>query len=375
MGLVLLVTICAALTIAVLVLSIRVVQLRRTPVSAPASPPREDEPPSWHQVFAAMDEGVIVFNEALVPTLANPSARAMLSLPDEGLPPRIGTDELMSIVRRALADSAAVDSDLELWPARLNLRLRAIPLADGEGVIAFMRDVTEELRTQQVRRQFVLSASHELKTPVASLQALAETIQQASREDPETAARFAQRLLAEVQRLNSLIRDLLELSKLEDPSQLFTQDVVLSKLVDEEAESFADPARNKSLTFDSDIETDVSVKGDDQQLGAMIRNLLDNALKYTPEGGRVSVRLSRENEEAVLRVEDTGMGIPLQAQARVFERFFRVDEDRSRAGGGTGLGLSIVKHIAELHGGRVGVASELGEGSTFTVWLPIVGAA
>ncbi|MGH2695004.1 MAG: sensor histidine kinase [Actinomycetota bacterium] len=322
-----------------------------------------------------MDEGAVVFNEALVPTLANPSARAMLSLPDEALPPRIGTDELMSVVRRALVDSAAVDSDLELWPARLNLRLRAIPLADGEGVIAFMRDVTEELRTQQVRRQFVLSASHELKTPVASLQALAETIQQASGEDPETAARFAERLLAEVQRLNSLIRDLLDLSKLEDPSQLFTQEVVLSKLAGEEAESFARAAHDKGLTLDTDVEPDLSVKGDDQQLDAMIRNLLDNALKYTQEGGRISVRLSRENDEAVLRVEDTGIGIPLQAQARVFERFFRVDEDRSRAGGGTGLGLSIVKHIAELHGGRVGLVSELGEGSTFTVWLPIAGAA
>jgi two-component system phosphate regulon sensor histidine kinase PhoR len=374
MGFALLVTTCVALAIAVLLLSIRVVRLRRTPVPEPASP-GNDEPPSWQQVFAAMDEGVVVFNEALVPTLANPSARAMLALQDEGLPPRIATDELMSVVRRALADSAVVDSDLELWPARLNLRLRAIPLGNGEGVIAFMRDVTEELRTQQVRRQFVLSASHELKTPVASLQALAETIQQASREDPETAARFAQLLLAEVQRLNNLIRDLLDLSKLEDPSQLFTQEVVLSKLVGEEVESFTGPARNKGLTLDTVIEPDLSIKGDDQQIGAMIRNLLDNALKYTQEGGRVSIRLSRENEEAVLRVEDTGMGIPLQAQARVFERFFRVDEDRSRTGGGTGLGLSIVKHITELHGGRVGLVSELGEGSTFTVWLPIAGAA
>jgi signal transduction histidine kinase len=375
MELVLLVTICAALAIAVLVLSIRVLQLRRTPVSAPASPPRDDEPPSWHQVFAAMDEGVVVFNEALVPTIANPSARTMLSLPDEGLPPRIGTDELMSVVRRCLADSAVVDSDLELWPAPLNLRLRAIPLADGEGVIAFMRDVTEELRTQQVRRQFVLSASHELKTPVASLQALAETIQQASREDPETAARFSQRLLAEVQRLNSLITDLLDLSKLEDPSQLFTQEVVLSKLAGEEAEAFGRAAHDKGLTLDTDIDPDLTIRGDDQQLGAMIRNLLDNALKYTQEGGRILIRLSRENDEVVLHVEDTGIGIPLQAQSRVFERFFRVDEDRSRAGGGTGLGLSIVKHIAELHGGRVGLVSELGEGSTFTVWLPIAGAA
>jgi len=106
----------------------------------------------------------------------------------------------------------------------------------------------------------------------------------------------------------------------------------------------------------------------------MIRNLLDNAVKYTGDGGRVSIRLTRENQEAVLRVQDTGMGIPLTAQARVFERFFRVGDDRSRHGGGTGLGLSIVKHVAELHGGRVVLVSELGEGSVFTVLLPIAEA-
>jgi two-component system phosphate regulon sensor histidine kinase PhoR len=324
------------------------------------------------EILERMDEGVLLLDEALAPRMANRSARRLLGLSQDALPPRLGTDALPSLARRAMVENRITEGVVSPWTSRLNLRVRAIPAPHEDGVIVVVKDVTDELRTQQIRRQFVANASHELKSPVASLQALAEAIREAVYEDPRMAEHFGEKLVAEADRLGRLIADLLDLSRLEDPSVISSRSVDLSEIARRQVRSLEPAARAKRTELVADIASDVFVKGDDQQLGLMIRNLLDNAVRYTPEEGIVSVDVRRQDDTAMVRVSDNGIGIPLQAQARVFERFYRVDKDRSRERGGTGLGLSIVKHVVELHGGHISLDSELGEGTTFIVRLPAI---
>jgi signal transduction histidine kinase len=364
-----LVSLCLVLTLAVILLGIGLA--RRAPAAVEVTPVREAFPREPLEILEKMTVGVLLLNASLTPVMANPVARSLLQLPGPSLPPRLRSDELVSIARRALAKRDPVDTEMDLWPARTHVRVRAVPLGEDE-VVVFLQDVTEEQRTQQIRRQFVVNASHELKTPVTGMQALAEAIAQAIDDDPKTARDFAIRLVGESERLSRLIQDLLDLSRLEDPAHFSNEHVDLAEIVQTEAVLLKDVAESAHVELSTDAVPGVIVRGDGQQLGLMVRNLIDNALRYTPDGGRVVVRLDGDDTDATLEVEDTGAGIPLQAQARVFERFFRVDEDRARNSGGTGLGLSIVKHVAELHGGHVSLESELGEGSTFRVRLPVV---
>jgi two-component system sensor histidine kinase SenX3 len=189
-------------------------------------------------------------------------------------------------------------------------------------------------------------------------------------DDPAAAERFAGRLVHEADRLGRLITDLLDLSRLEDPPSASRQRIPFSLLAQHEVKAASEEAEAKSIELSSSVEPDLWVYGDRQQLSLMLRNLLDNALRYTSSGGHVTLGLRGEAAEVVVRVEDTGIGIPREAQGRVFERFYRVDRARSRDRGGTGLGLAIVKHAVEQHGGTIALESELERGSTFTVRLP-----
>jgi signal transduction histidine kinase len=223
-----------------------------------------------------------------------------------------------------------------------------------------------------LRRDFVANASHELKTPVAAVRALAETLLTALPEDPESGRRFAERIGREAERLDALARDLLDLSRVERGT-LDVEPVDLVGLAKEVAGGYADLAEERRIRLRAELQPQVSVRGDRAQLGLLLSNLLDNALRYTPARGTVYVRLDTAESRAVLQVADTGEGIPAGELPRVFERFYRVDKARARQTGGTGLGLAIVRHVAEAHGGTVRVESELGRGSTFTVALPIAG--
>jgi signal transduction histidine kinase len=371
-----LVALVAALAAVVVYLSLQLARLRSLSRSA-ARTPRSDPDGSLErekartiEILDRVEEGVVVFNEVLLPLIANRSARRMLSVRGNSLPPRLNSEGLLSVARRSLVEGEPAEDIVSVWPGRRRLQVRAVPLEDSEGIIVVLQDVTEELRTQQIRRQLVANASHELKSPVASLQALAEAIRQAVGDDRVAAERFSERLVFEAERLGRLIADLLDLSRVEDPANISTTAIDLSSVARKVLEETGPAARAKRLTVTAQVSSDTWVRGDEQQLELLVRNLLDNAVRYTQEAGSVWVDVFREGNEVLVRVADNGLGIPLQAQARVFERFYRVDKDRSRERGGTGLGLSIVKHVAELHGGHVNLQSELGEGSTFTARLP-----
>jgi signal transduction histidine kinase len=329
------------------------------------------ETSSSDEIIELLEEGVLLLNHSLTTIKANRAARTLLGTGDV-LPPRLPSEDLVSIARRVLVEQREVEDVIELRsPSRRSLQVRGSYLGDIGGVVMLLRDISDDQRSQRIRRQFVMHASHELKTPIAGILLLAEAVSDASANDPERTRHFAASLLRESQRLNRLVGDLLDLSRLEDPATIANSIADLSVVAATEMTEALPQANAKSITVTSSIQDSVMVRGDDAQLALMVRNLLDNAIRYTAQQGEISLTVQAENGEAIFRISDTGVGIPLRDQARVFERFYRVDKGRSRDQGGTGLGLAIVKHVADLHGGHVWVTSQLGEGSTFTVSLPL----
>ncbi|MEN8149761.1 MAG: ATP-binding protein, partial [Planctomycetota bacterium] len=256
------------------------------------------------------------------------------------------------------------------------LELIASPLRDirGDlvGAVLVLHDVTELRRLELIRRDFVVNVSHELKTPLTAIRGFVETLIDDPEIDRETAAGFLGRVNDQVLRLSTLVTDLLVLSRVESEGEaLERRPVDLRGILRECAGRLSPESRGRDIEFVLELpKGDVTILGDDESLRQVVDNLLDNALKYTPDGGRVDLRLLRAGDEVAIEVEDTGIGIDGRHVDRIFERFYRVDKARSRELGGTGLGLSIVKHITNAHGGRVAVVSETGRGSTFRVSLP-----
>ena len=352
----------------------RSVARRRPPPKVSSSPPVEDDSfPSTGDVLERVGEGLLLLDGRLTPKFANQAARKMLGLEGGTLPVRLPLREAAEAAEAASQGrSGDAERTVELfYPNRHTLQIKATYLPETRESVVVLRDVTEEVRTQRLRTEFVAHASHELKTPVASLQTLAEAVTKALPDDMETAERFAGRMMTEADRLSTLIADLLDLSRLEDPSRLANEPCDLVALVRDEMNHLSLPLMEAGLSLTSDLPEELTLVGDPRQLRLLVRNLLDNAVQYTPSGGNVEVALAQQDQHIILTVRDNGPGIPTDALEKIFERFYRVDPGRSRDRGGTGLGLAIVKHIAERHQGEVCAKSELGMGSTFIVRLPL----
>jgi two-component system, OmpR family, phosphate regulon sensor histidine kinase PhoR len=327
----------------------------------------EEERTARDVILATLEEGVVLFDASGAAVYSNDRAGWLLGdVPREAGALRPST--LASLVRHPQAVARSLEVEVGA-PAR-SLLATAVPLGDDGRLLLVLRDVTEAKTLEAVRRDFVANASHELKTPAASIRALAETIGHAAADDPEALRRFAGQLELEALRLSRIIGDLLDLSRLEG-GMTDREPVRLDLLIAEETARAGPTASRRDLALAVDAARAVTVSGSSRDLALLVRNLIENALHYTKPGGRVDVSVAAEGDRALLMVTDTGIGIPARDQRRIFERFFRVDRARSRETGGTGLGLSIVKHVAENHGGSVQVRSRLGEGSTFTVRLPL----
>ena len=307
---------------------------------------------------------------------ANPAARALLGLDGRARDDR-PSDAASILAPAELVDAVAETAEtgnpveLEVEHAERHLVARTSVTAEGE-VTLVLTDVTETRRVEALRRDFVTNTSHELKTPVAGIQALAESLELALERSPERARGMVQRLQVESERLSRLVRDLLDLSRVEDvgaPDGRERTD--LAQLVGVQLDRLAASARDRDVGLHADCPASAVVAGNRGDLRLIVSNLLDNAVRYNRPGGEVRVKVRLEDGWVVLDVADTGVGIPEADLDRVFERFYRVDKARSRLDGGTGLGLSIVRHAAARHGGDVTVRSSLGEGSTFTVRLPV----
>jgi two-component system, OmpR family, phosphate regulon sensor histidine kinase PhoR len=320
-------------------------------------------------ILSSMQEGVLLGGADGRVVFVNPAMERHLGT----RPATVGDlypRDLGDAVRAAPVEGGPVPVDVELARPERAFVGSAVPVGPDGSVLLVLRDVTQSRRLDAVRRDFVTNASHELKTPAAAIQATAETIRLAAGDDPEVIPRFAEQLEREAIRLSRIVADLLDLSRLESGSEL-AERIELSSLVREETARFSDRAAELGIDLSLQVPRALSVRGSRRDLSLMIRNLVDNAIRYTRPGGRVGVSVDTRDGHAVLRVQDSGIGIPLRELPRIFERFYRVDRARSRETGGTGLGLSIVKHVAENHGGSVQVTSELGRGSRFEVRLPI----
>ena len=265
-------------------------------------------------------------------------------------------------------------------PPERTMEVRFSILRGGEagtsaisGLIAVFHDITELKRLEQVRRDFVANASHELKTPVAAILGASETLVDGAADDPDAAPRFLDAIRRNATRLAALIEDLLDLSRMEAKGQMMAPRAVRAgEALARAAAAFKESADLKRIRIECVPADGVpAARGEPALLDRALLNLVQNAVRYTPEGGRVVLRAVPGDEHVRFEVEDTGIGIPPQALARIFERFYRVDPARSRALGGTGLGLAIVKHAVESMGGTVSVRSTPGHGSTFAFTLPI----
>lgn len=321
-------------------------------------------------VLGALPQATVLFDADDRVVYANPSAYSILgAVPDElsGLSPL----QFQNTVREARESRDQVSRVLDHGSPARRLRGLATPFAGDKRVLLMVVDITERERTDSIRRDFVANASHELKTPVSTIIASSEALQMALERGDSSASAFAERIEDSARQLDRLVGDLLDLSRLEkDDPEL--SPVRVDHLVRDEVERIRGEADDKGLGVEL-VAQPVIAMVNHRDVAIATRNILDNAVRYTPEGGSISVEVRRESDDAVISVTDTGEGIPTRDTERIFERFYRVDSARSRATGGTGLGLSIVKHVAESHGGRVSVESELGLGSTFTVRLPADG--
>jgi two-component system phosphate regulon sensor histidine kinase PhoR len=325
-------------------------------------------------ILSSMNEGVLVVGADGRTVLTNPALREMLL---------IGTDavgkSVLQVIRNAdlndalqgaaRGDASELETDLAGLMRRRAL-VRAVPLQDAPGgVLAVFVDVTELRKLEAVRRDFVANASHELRSPLTTVRAAAETLRTVEN-DPKASARFIELIQRNAERLANLIDDLLELSRIESRElKLQLEPLDLATVVERTLAQHAHRAQLKRITLRHDVTDTPAVRADRRALDHVLGNLIDNALKYCPEGASVRVAAMSENGNVRVSVADTGPGIPSEHVQRVFERFYRVDAGRSRELGGTGLGLSIVKHLVEAMGGTVTVDSRVGSGSTFSFTL------
>ena len=283
-------------------------------------------------------------------------------------------DELLEMVRSTRRNGVVEERRLELSRGQLQrgsivLDMRVVTIAD-EYILLLADDQTEIVRAQSIRNDFVANVSHELKTPVGAVSLLSEAIEDAA-EDQDAVRHFAASLQRESARLSAMVQDIIELSRLQGTDVVAKGTAVdVNRTVQEamERSRLAAESRNISLKVGGHVQ--IPVFGDPDMLVTAVRNLIDNAVRYSPEDTRVGVGLRERGGMVQVTVTDQGPGISDAEQDRIFERFYRVDSARSRQTGGTGLGLSIVKHVMAQHGGEVSVWSQPGRGSTFTLLLP-----
>ncbi|MEO3808118.1 ATP-binding protein [Sphaerisporangium sp. B11E5] len=288
--------------------------------------------------------------------------------------------ELLALARQVRRSGEIRESEIEVAGNRFGVEpttfaVRVAPLGTHGQVLVLAEDQTERRRVEAVRRDFVANVSHELKTPVGALSLLAETVQDAA-DDPVAVTRFAGRMQHEAARLTYLVQDLITLSRIQGGEPIPTPGCVpVDEVVHEAIDRCGTRASVKEIALVAGGTEGLRVWGDDELLVTALRNLIDNAVAYSPENTRVVVCARATGDTVEISVSDQGIGIPESSLERIFERFFRVDAARSRATGGTGLGLAIVKHVAVAHGGEVTVWSKEGSGSTFTLRIPAFGGA
>ncbi|HXM99098.1 MAG TPA: ATP-binding protein [Candidatus Dormibacteraeota bacterium] len=332
-------------------------------------------------ILGSMVEGVAVVNSAERLVFSNQGFAEILGL---DIPPESGKAlvevvrqaELLEAVRVVLAGEPRVEAEVVTGTLRVRYfaaTVAAVRAGETSGAVIVLHDITELRKLERIRRDFVANVSHEFRTPLTAIQGFAETLLAGAVDDPQNRGRFLEIIVEHSRRLARLTEDLLKLSKMDaDRLELEIGSVSVSQLIESCYETAQRRAAEKDLRLSLKMPPELpDISGDARRLAEVLQNLLDNAIQYTLPGGEIILSAEATGTEVVFTVSDTGIGIPLADQSRIFERFYRVDAARSREAGGTGLGLAIAKHLIEVHEGRLWVESEMGEGSAFHFSVPI----
>jgi two-component system, OmpR family, phosphate regulon sensor histidine kinase PhoR len=332
-------------------------------------------------ILGSMVEGVAVVNGAERLVFANQGFADILEL---DVPPKSGSalveivrqTELIEAVRQVLAGEPRVEAEIVTGTLRQHFfaaTVAAVRAGETSGAVVVLHDITELRKLERVRRDFVANVSHEFKTPLTAIQGFSETLLAGAIDDPQNRERFLGIILEHSRRLARLTDDLLKLSQMDaDRLELEIRRVSVAELIESCLETAQHRAAEKDIrVYVSQSNELPDIAGDRRRLAEVLQNLLDNATQYTLPGGRITLSADVRDADVVFTVSDTGIGIPKADQSRIFERFYRVDAARSREAGGTGLGLAIAKHLVEVHGGRIWVESEIGQGSQFNFSVPV----
>ncbi len=330
-------------------------------------------------VLAQMSDGVAIFDGQGKTFLLNPAAGHMLGVEVDTAPGRSAAEilrhhRLIELWKECRDSGKPNSTTVEIGEEQLPLQAVATPLGESlrGSILILFQDLTRLRRLETVRRDFIANISHELRTPLASLQSLTETLHDGAMEDPAAAGRFLDLMQTEIDTLNQTVRELLELSQIESGEVPLTlQPTDPRSMWSSAAQRLQMLAERSGLTLTNDTqETLPPVSADSGRIEQVMMNLIHNAVKFTPAGGKITVSARTSDREVEFSIRDTGVGISAEDLPRIFERFYKAD--KSRSGGGTGLGLSIARHIVELHGGRIRVESKEGKGSTFFFTLPTI---
>lgn len=332
-------------------------------------------------VLSSMSEGVLTVDKKGDIVLMNPSLRKtfLVDFAPEGRQTLevIRNVTIQDLLEKILKGETRLASGeiAFITPEEKTFRVNCVPIIrdkDIEGAIIVFHDITELKRLENIRQDFVANVSHELRTPLASIMGYAETLSEGAIEEKSNAREFINIIHHESERLSKLINDLLDMSKIESGRiKMVFLPLEVKPLIVRIIGVLDKAAKEKSIRVELDVPQDLPrILADETRLYQVILNLLDNAIKYTPDSGLVKIKASLKDSFVQIDVSDNGIGIPEKDLPRIFERFYRVDKARSRELGGTGLGLSIVKHIVQAHGGQVWVESNPGLGSTFSFTIP-----
>ena len=326
-------------------------------------------------VLATMADGIMVIGLTGQVTLLNPAARDLLGIRAQQIEgvrfvELVRDNEIFQVINRCQEEQSRQQIDVSLILPLRYLSVIATPLENNGGVLLTLHDLTRMRQVETSQKEFVSNVSHELRNPMASIKAMVETLESGAVNEPQVAADFLGRMRVDVDRINGLVNDLLELSRMESGQfKIEAEPVVLANLVHAVRKQFAETAMSQEVDISADVPVDLPrVMADGEKLAQVFVNLVENALKFTPASGAISIQAQAQDEYVQIRLKDTGIGVAPQHLPHIFERFYKVN--RSRRDSGTGLGLSIVKQLVEAHGGRITVESKEGEGCEFTFTVP-----
>lgn len=330
-------------------------------------------------ILKSMVDGLIAADINLKIRVINPAAKKIFDLADVDVKGNRVIEifrhhEIEHSLDKAMKENTVLTKEIIIQKAEIRtLRCNFVPINNEQGIvtggIVVFNDITELRRLEQMRKEFVANVSHELRTPLTSIIGYVDTILENDIDDMTTIERFLYIIKKEADRLAILIKDLLDLSKLEGKNKYVLRPGLLNNIVDKIVNILKEKARKKGIEIKTELSSDFMVYMIPEQIEQVFINLVDNAIKYTAEGGLIVVRVYYRYDKVVVEISDNGIGIPPEEQERIFERFYRVDKARARHFGGTGIGLSIVKHVIQNHNNKIEVDSQPDKGSTFRFYL------